>query len=191
MIGKNKEKVASQGNASADSAEIVISAKEYQELAESAQQKQEYLDKLLRLHAEFENFKKRSDKDKQQFLKFANEGLIYELIDILDNFERAFASANNMADFKSLHQGVEMILKQMHQVLEKNGVKKIECLGKPFNPLEQEAIAHVETDKYPENTVVEEVQKGYLIEDRLIRPAVVKVAKQPARTKEKPETSNQ
>ncbi len=158
---------------------ITIAAKEYQELAESSQQKQEYLDKLLRLHAEFENFKKRSLKDKQQFLKFANEGLIGELINILDNFERAFESANKMTDFKSLHQGVEMILKQIHQLLEKEGVKKIECLGQGFDPVRQEAIAHIETDKQPENTVVEEVQKGYLLGDKLIRPAIVKVAKKP------------
>ena len=84
-----------------------------------------------------------------------------------------------MKDFKSLHQGVEMILKQIHQLLEKNGVRKIECLGKVFDAAQQEAIAHVETDKHPENTVVEEVQKGYLFEERLLRPAVVKVAKKP------------
>ncbi len=164
-------------------AEVKISVKEYQELSECSKQKQEYFDKLLRLHAEFENFKKRSLKEKQQFLKFANESLIYELINILDNFERAFESANKMDDFKSLHQGVEMILKQIHQLLEKNGVKKIECVGKAFDPAEQEAIAHIETDKYSENTVVEEVQKGYLLEDRLIRPAVVKVAKKPEKKK--------
>lgn len=172
----------SKKEASAEAgAEMMISVKEYQELSECARQNQEYFDKLLRLQAEFENFKKRGIREKEQFLKFANEGLIYELISILDNFERAFASANKMTDFKSLHQGVEMILKQIHQLLEKNGVKKIECLGKPFDPVQQEAIAHVESDKYPENTVIEEVQKGYLLEDRLIRPAVVKVAKKPRR----------
>lgn len=172
----------SKKKASAEAgAKMMISVKEYQELSECARQKQEYFDKLLRLQAEFENFKKRGIREKEQFLKFANEGLIYELISILDNFERAFASANKMTDFKSLHQGVEMILKQIHQLLQKNGVKKIECLGKPFDPVQQEAIAHVESDKYPENTVIEEVQKGYLLEDRLIRPAVVKVAKKPRR----------
>lgn len=159
--------------------EITVSACEYQSLSEEAKQKQEYFNKLLRLQAEFENFKKRSDKNKQQFLKFANEGLIYELISILDNFERAFDSANKMSDFKSLHQGVEMILKQLHKLLEQNGVKKIECIGRAFDPAYQEAIAHIETDKYPENTVVEETQKGYLLEDRLIRPAMVKVSKKP------------
>ena len=164
-------------------AELVISTEEYQQLRECLKQKQEYFDKLLRLHAEFENFKKRSIKEKQQFLKLANEGLICELINVLDNFERAFDSASKMSDFKSLHQGVEMILKQIHRLLEKEGVKKIECVGKAFDPLHQEAIAHIETDKYAENTVVEEVQKGYLLEDRVIRPAVVKVAKKPQKSK--------
>lgn len=166
--------------------EITISVEEYQRLTECAAKQQEDFDKLLRLHAEFENFKKRNIKEKEQFLKFANEGLIYELINILDNFERAFESANKMDDFKSLHQGVEMILKQIHQVLEKNDVKPIVCVGRAFDPVQQEAIAHVETDQYPEDTVVEEVQKGYLIQNRLLRPAVVKVAKKPeSKTKDK------
>ncbi len=178
-MGEKKESVASKKKPSETSGEIVISVKEYQELTECSKQRQEYFDKLLRLHAEFENFKKRTIKEKQQFLKFANEGLIYELVNILDNFERAFEQTFKMNDFKSLHQGVEMILKQIHQLLEKKGVKKIECVGEAFDPTCQEAIAHIETDKHPENTVVEEVQKGYLLEDRLIRPAVVKVAKKP------------
>lgn len=161
--------------------EMVIPVEEYQRLTDEAAAKQEYFDKLLRLHADFENFKKRNLKEKEQFVKFATEGLIYELINILDNFERAFESANKMNDFKSLHQGVEMILKQIHQVLDKNEVKKIECVGRAFNPVQQEAIAHVETDKYAENIVVEEVQKGYLIQERLLRPAVVKVAKKPSK----------
>ena len=168
-----------------DSGQIVIPASEYQQLIESKNQAQEHFDKLLRLHAEFENFKKRNSKEKQEFVKFATEGLIYELIAVLDNFERAFESANKMDDFKSLHQGVEMILKQMHQLLAKNGVKKIECVGKAFDPIQQEAIAHIETNKYPENTVVEEMQKGYLLEDRLIRPAVVKVSKKPHKKQSK------
>ncbi|MBL7085347.1 MAG: nucleotide exchange factor GrpE [Candidatus Omnitrophica bacterium] len=182
---KKKVEVAPKADLAEPSGEVTISAKEYQELIESSEQKQEYFDKLLRLHAEFENFKKRSFKDKEQFLKFANQGLICELIGILDNFERAFDSANKMADFNLLHQGVEMILKQIHKLLEKNGVKRIECVGKSFDPVQQEAIAHIETDEYPENTVVEEVQKGYLLEDRLIRPAVVKVSKKPEKDKEK------
>lgn len=157
-------------------AEMSIPVQEYQRLADEAREKQECFDKLLRLHADFENFKKRSAKERQDFLRFANEELIYELIAILDNFERAFASATTQADFKCLHQGVEMILKQMHQLLEKNGVKKIECVGRPFDPAWQEAVAHIETDKYPENIVVEEMQKGYLLGERLIRPAIVKVA---------------
>ncbi|MFC1631659.1 nucleotide exchange factor GrpE [Candidatus Omnitrophota bacterium] len=159
--------------------ELVISAEEYQRLIDSSAQQQEYLDKLLRLHADFENFKKRNLKDKEQYFKFATEGLIYELISVLDNFELAFASANKMNDFKSLHLGVEMILKQFHQLLDKNGVKKIESVGQAFNPAQQEAVAEVETNKYPENTVVEEVQKGYMLQERLLRPAVVKVAKKP------------
>ncbi|MFH1045707.1 MAG: nucleotide exchange factor GrpE [Candidatus Omnitrophota bacterium] len=157
-------------------AEIVIPLPEYQRLVDAAALANDYYDQLLRTQADFENFKKRNLKEKEQFLKFANEELIYELIAILDSFELAFASANKMTDYKSLHQGVEMILKQLHQLLEKNGVKKIDCLGKPFDPLTQEAVARVETEEFAENTVVEEVQKGYTVDNRVIRPAVVKVA---------------
>jgi molecular chaperone GrpE len=181
---EEKVEISATREPAQSSGEMTISLKEYQELSETAKKSGEYFDKLLRLHAEFENFKKRNVKEKEQFLKFATENLIYELINVLDNFERAFESANKMSDFKSLHQGVEMILKQIHQLLEKNGVKKIECVGKAFDPISQEAIAHIETDKYAENAVVEEVQKGYLLEGRLIRPAVVKVAKKPKNKKE-------
>lgn len=178
----NKEKSAQS------SAEMTIFVTEYQELTEAAAKTREYFDRLLRLQAEFENFKKRAAREKEQFLRFANEGLIYELINILDNFERAFESANKITDFKTLHRGVEMILKQLHKLLDKNGVKKIECVGKSFDPVCQEAIAHIETDRYPENTVIEEVQKGYLLEDRLIRPAMVKVAKKPHKKDKKVKT---
>jgi molecular chaperone GrpE len=182
---EKKEKEMTRDEFEQRQAELTISVSEYQELSESARKYQEYFDKLLRLQAEFENFKKRTVREKQEFLKYANEDLIYELIAILDNFERAFESANKMNDYKSLHQGVEMILKQIHKLLEKKGVKKIECLGKVFDPVHQEAMAHIETDEYPENTVVEELQKGYLLEDRLIRPAMVKVAKKPVKKENK------
>lgn len=175
MNERKKEQKEDQENVS----EIVISLEEYQRLTECQAQLQEYSDKLLRLHADFDNYRKRSSREKEQFVKYANEGLIFELISVLDNFERAFELANTMDDFASLHQGVEMILKQVHGLLKKNGVKKIECVGKNYDPTEQEAIAHVETEEYPENTVVEEVQKGYKVENRLIRPAIVKVAKKP------------
>ena len=164
-------------------AQITIPLKEYQQLAESGAKAEQYFDNLLRLQAEFENYKKRSSKEKEQYLKFATEGLIYELIGVLDNFERAFDSAHKMNDFKSLHQGVEMILKQIHALLKKNGVKKIDCLGKPFDPTTQEAIAHAETNEHPENTVIEEVQKGYLLGEKIIRPAVVKVSRKPEKGK--------
>lgn len=181
MNEKNKEQKKEQENVS----EIVIPLEEYQRLTECQGQMQEYSDKLLRLHADFDNYKKRASKEKEQFVKYANEGLIFELINVLDNFERAFESANAMDDFASLHQGVEMILKQVDDLLKKNGVKKIECVGKNYDPTEQEAIAHVETEEFPENTVVEEVQKGYKVENKLIRPAIVKVAKKPEKGNKK------
>lgn len=145
------------------------------------------LDKLLRLQAEFENYRKRLEKEKFEFLKFANEGIIKELVKVVDNFERAVNSTSGTQDFKVLHQGVEMILKQIQDVLKERGLNKIEAVGTLFDPLKHEAIAEVITEEHPDHLVVEELQKGYMLNGRVIRPASVRVAKRP----EKKETSTE
>ncbi|MBI2447780.1 MAG: nucleotide exchange factor GrpE [Candidatus Omnitrophica bacterium] len=136
-------------------------------------------DKLLRLQAEFENYRKRLEKEKSEFIKFANEGIIKELLKVVDNFERAVHSTSATQDFKVLHQGVEMILKQLQDVLNERGLNKIESVGTLFDPLKHEAIAEVITEEHPEHLVVEELQKGYMLNGRVIRPAAVRVAKRP------------
>ena len=163
---------------------ISLTQEEYQALKDKEKLADEYLDKLLRLQAEFENFKKRMDKEKSDFIKYASEELIIELLSIIDSFERAFDSISKSKDFKVLHQGVEMILKQIHQLLEKRGLKKIESLGKTFDPLKHEAVMHIPSDEHPENTVVEEIQTGYTLGDRVLRPALVKVAKEKSKETE-------
>ena len=134
------------------------------------------LDKYMRLHAEFDNYRKRSSKEKIEFVKFANEGLILELLGILDNFERGIKSAEQKKDFDLLHQGVDMISKQLHALLEAKGLTRIKAVGQKFDPHQHEPMEVIEGDE-EEDVIVEEMQPGYLLNGRIIRPAKVKVAR--------------
>jgi len=135
-------------------------------------------DRYLRLCAEFENYKRRSAREMDKFKKFANESLIKEILSVVDNLERAVNSANDDEWANSdLTQGVALSIKDLEKVLGKHGVKPIEAIGKAFDPVFHEAVIMQETDKYPENKVINELQKGYLIHDRLLRPAKVVVSK--------------
>lgn len=158
---------------------VVISKKELEELKGKVKLTDDYYDQLLRLKAEFENFKKRMDKEKAEFLNFANQSLIYDLLNIIDNFERAVDAADKTNDHKLLHQGVEMILKDLHNLLKEKGLSKIESLGKPFDPTKHEAVSQVELEEQPDHTIVEELQAGYTINGRVVRPAKVKVSVKP------------
>lgn len=136
---------------------------------------QELWDKYVRLQAEFDNYKKRSFKERADFVKYANEGLIIELLGILDNFERGIKSAEQKKDYSLLHQGVDMISKQLHSLLETKGLSRIKSVGQKFDPHQHEAVEVVEGDD--EGVVVEELQPGYLLSGRIVRPARVKVTK--------------
>jgi molecular chaperone GrpE len=132
-------------------------------------------DKLLRLGAEFENYKKRVQREREELIKYAGESFILELLHIIDDFERAFSAADKTQDFKILHQGVEMILREVQEFLKTKGVKKMEVMDKEFDPHKHEAIEHVVREDKPENIIVEELQAGYELNGRVIRPARVKV----------------
>ncbi|MCF7888252.1 MAG: nucleotide exchange factor GrpE [Candidatus Omnitrophica bacterium] len=156
-------------------------------------QKQEYqdlLDRYLRLQAEFDNYRKRSLQEKAGFIKFANEGLISELIGILDNFELSIKYADEKNDFKLMHQGVDMIIKQLHALLKAKGLEKIKTVGEKFDPHKHDALTIVEDQDVDSDTVVEELQTGYLLSGRILRPAKVKVAKPKDKSK-KGEESNE
>lgn len=146
-------------------------------LREEVATKDDYYDKFLRLQAEFDNFKKRVLKERSEFIKFANEGLILELVSILDDFERGIKSAEQKKDFELLHQGVDIISKQLHRLLEEKGLKRIKSVGEKFDPNQHEAVEVIEDQAEEETTVVEEFQPGYTLNDRVIRPARVKVVK--------------
>ncbi len=137
-----------------------------------------YYDRLLRLQAEFENFRKRTIKEKAEFTKYANEELIKNLLPVLDNLERALASAEQTKDFEGLSKGVEMIYKQFSEALKKAGLTEIEALNQRFDPVIHQAVARVESSEVENNMVVEVLQKGYYFHDRVLRPAMVKVAVQ-------------
>lgn len=163
---------------------ILLTAEEFQVLKDRAEKSDGYFDRLIRLQADFDNYKKRLEKEKLEFIKFANEELIAEILKIIDDFERAVEAGKIKHDFDVLYKGIEMIYKDLKDFLKQNGIKEIDAKGKLFNPHEHEAMMQEETDAHPENYVVEELQKGYVLNGRIIRPSKVKVAK-------KPETKNQ
>ena len=134
-------------------------------------------DRVLRLHAEFENYKKRMAREKAEFLKFAHEGLILDFLPVLDNLDRAVGVGRAEVGSTPLLEGLEMIGRLFRSVLEKSGVKPMQTLGHPFDPAYHQAVAQVETSEQESNLVVEEIQKGYLIEGRVLRPAMVKVSR--------------
>lgn len=162
-----------------------IPKKEYEDLKAKAKALVELQDRFLRLGAEFENYKKRVQREREDLIRYTGDTFILEFLHIVDNFERAFQAADKTEDFKVLHKGVEMILKEVEDFLKEKGIKKIETLGRQFDPHKHEAIEHVVCKDKPENIIIEESQAGYESNGKVIRPAKVKVSK------EKPETSNQ
>ena len=137
-------------------------------------EKEDLYDRLLRKQADFENFRKRTEREKREFQQYALSDIMGELIFILDNFERAFAHAGEAStEYK---KGVELIYKQLKDVLEKRGLKAIETEGRKFDPNFHEAVAREERNDLEEGTILEELQRGYFFHNRLLRPAMVKVS---------------
>jgi molecular chaperone GrpE len=154
-------------------------------LAKSEEQVKKLEDRLLRLAAEFDNYKKRMAKEFGYLIKNANENLILQLLETLDNFQRALNSApakggisnKTSNDYESFHKGVELIYTHLKKILTKEGLKEIESIGKPFDPNFHEAVTQAESDKYDEGVVMEEISKGYMLNDRLLRASGVVVSK--------------
>ena len=129
----------------------------------------------MRTAADFENYKKRAVKEKEDWTKFANEDLIKATLPFIDNLERAVNHAEKVIDIGVLIEGVKLTIQQLLQTLNKFGLTPFESVGRPFDPARHEAMLVVETDQHEPNQVVEEFQKGYLLNDRLLRPATVSV----------------
>ena len=164
---------------SSDQPKRTVSEEELQErIRQLEQAAKDSEDQLLRKAAEFENSRKRLSREKEESIKYANAALLGDVVPIIDDFERAIQSAAESKDFDAFHTGVSMIEKQMVSMLERNwGLKRFSANGEPFDPEKHEAIAVEETDKHDSEIVLEDYQKGYLLHDRVLRPAKVKVAR--------------
>jgi len=156
---------------SGEEAEAVVSRMR-EELADTQ-------DRLLRLQAEFENFRKRALRERQEAAQYGSQNLFKDLVSVVDNLERAIAHARESGggDLASFLQGVELVQRELLSIFEKNHVTEIEALGKPFDPSLHEAMAQVESGAVPPNTVIDVLQKGFQLRDRLVRPSRVIVAK--------------
>ena len=134
---------------------------------------------FLRERAELENFKRRMQRDKSEALRFANEPLVRDLLPVVDNLERAIAHAQGGGNGQPLSVGVQLVLRAFLDVLEKHGVTRVSATGEPFDPTRHEAVAQVETEDLPPNSVAEEHTPGYSLHNRLLRAAMVSVSKAP------------
>ncbi len=184
--GEDEEKISerlTEGKHQKDKKKKEDQGKEVEELKKKLEEKEkeakENYDRLLRTAADFENYKKRAAREKEDWTKFANEDLIKGILPFIDNLERAVNHAQKVKDTGVLIEGIRLTLQQLLQALNKFGLSSFESIGKPFDPAMHEAMLVVETDKHEPNQVVEEFQKGYLLNDRLLRPATVSVSKPP------------
>lgn len=147
-------------------------------LAAAEEQAGDHYDRLLRLSAEFENYRKRTAREMRDVVRYANEKLAKEMLTVVDNLERAIESAStNHAQDDPLLKGVHLTLEETLKILERHHVAPIKSLGEPFDPNYHQAMLQTEAADQPPNTVVDELQKGYMIHDRLLRPALVAVSK--------------
>lgn len=147
------------------------------ELEEKSKMMDDYFSSLQNVSADFENYKKRVERERAEWIKFANEGLILDLLASVDNFERALKAANENKNYESLRKGTEMIYREMMGVLRKNGLEEIKALGENFDPYKHEAVAQTTRKDCEDGTIVEEYQKGYILHSKVIRPSKVKVVK--------------
>ncbi len=138
-------------------------------------------DKQLRAYAEMDNYKKRMARDQTELLRYANEKLLMELLPVLDNLERALGHIKDLPERSPWAEGVELTFRQCMEVLKKFGVTPIPSRGEPFDPSRHQAVTYLDTHAHPENHVAEELQKGYLYHERVLRPSMVAVARKPSR----------
>lgn len=177
--GKTAEEAA-EGAAENEAEQTEGEQQENSETEENNKQenKQEVQDealeiKYMRLMADFQNFRRRTEKEKSDIYQFANEGIVKELLDVVDNFERAFSTET---EDKGYEEGMKMIFKQLMACLERAGVVEIDCLGKEFDPNYHNAVMTEDSAEYDSGTVTKVLQKGYLLHDRVVRPAMVVTA---------------
>lgn len=145
-------------------------------VAELIRQAEENYNRFLRAQADFDNYRRRTQKEKEELAQYASMKLISQLLPVLDNFERAFQASPESEEVKSFVKGMDMIYRQLMQVLEAEGLRKMEPVGTPFDPELHQAIMQVESEEHGEGIVVEVVQNGYWLKEKVLRPAMVKVS---------------
>lgn len=150
-----------------------------QQLAEALEEQQRLKDQYVRTLADMDNLRKRTTREKEEIAKFANEGLLRDILPVIDNLERAVEHSDKTDDSGGLLEGVRMTLTQFTQVLSRFGVEMVDAAGQPFDPAFHQAIGQLESADLPVNTVMVEMQKGYQLNERLLRPAFVLLAKPP------------
>ncbi|MFD2046115.1 nucleotide exchange factor GrpE [Ornithinibacillus salinisoli] len=187
MEENNKETIPEETTSENEQEEVTVedvetnpSGDELEELKTQLEvlqkEKDELYSRMLRNQAEFDNFKKRTQKEKEADRKYKSQDLVNELLPALDNFERALQTETTEEN-KGFVEGISMVYKQLTEAIASQGVEVIETVGKEFDPTYHHAVMQVEEEEFDSNTVVEELQKGYVLKDRVIRPAMVKVNK--------------
>lgn len=160
-----------------------ITPGQLEELKGRAEKADEHWERLLRTTADFDNFKKRAAREKQDAIRYANEGVLEKLVPVLDNFDAALSAAQTSpaGGAQSLQTGVAMIFQQLKKVLTESGLEEVDATGQTFDPNLHEAVSQQESANVPDGAVLQQLRKGYKLRDRLLRPATVVVAKKPAK----------
>jgi molecular chaperone GrpE len=184
-MSKNKTMTAAQTAANENAAEALVpeplTPPQIEDLKTRAAKADENWERLLRTTADFENFKKRAAREREEAIRYANESLIKKVVPVLDSLEMALAAGQNQTGSpQSLHAGVAMIQQQLRNLLMESGLEELDAAGKVFDPNWHEAVSQQESAEVPEGQVLQQLRKGYKLRDRLIRPASVVVSKKPA-----------
>ncbi len=169
-------KEASEAFVETDASASAVTTEQLRDLEVQVETLKSRNDQLMRVAADFENYKRRQEREREEMAKYAGQQVVANLLPVLDNFERAL-QAQNAQDPARFVEGIQMIQKQLNEVLTKASVEVVEAVGQPFNPEFHEAIASEVNDEVEDETVLEEFQKGYIMHGRLIRPSIVKVSK--------------
>ncbi|MFD0616290.1 nucleotide exchange factor GrpE [Paenibacillus sp. GCM10027629] len=176
MTDHHEETMSSHTEADQETAQAAPQSEVELEIQRLTELAEENNNRYLRAQADFDNFRRRTVKEREELAKYASLKVVEQLVPVLDNFERAIQVSGENQDFESFSKGVQMIFRQLSQVLDQEGLQQMNAVGQPFNPEYHQAIMQVESDEYEEGIVVEEVQKGYMLKDKVLRPAMVKVS---------------
>ena len=159
------------------------------ELEKRDKETEELKDRLLRNQAELENYRKRMQKDKAELVKFAVEGLVGDLLPVMDDFDRAIEAGDSSSDPQALQEGIKLIFNQLQAVLSKVGVEGVSAVGEEFDPTKHEAVRMIESHEHEDSIVLEEMRKGYTLNNRILRPSMVAVSKKKEVTSSKTRTT--